>query len=43
MAGVCGDDIECSGYIIRICLQPDEGPYHEVGWVLECNERTDPF
>jgi len=25
MAGICGDDIECSGYIMCICLQPDKG------------------
>jgi len=25
MAGIYGDDIECSGYIMCICLQPDKG------------------
>jgi hypothetical protein len=24
MAGIYGDDIECSGYIMCICLQPDK-------------------
>jgi hypothetical protein len=43
MFGVCGDDIECSGCIMCICLQPDEVPYHEVGWVVKRNERTYPY
>jgi hypothetical protein len=25
MAGIYTDDIECSGYIMCICLQPDKG------------------
>jgi hypothetical protein len=25
MAGIYGNDVECSGYIVCICLQPDKG------------------
>jgi hypothetical protein len=40
MAGIYGDDIECSGYIMCICLQPDKGrTMRLVAWLSAVKEQ----
>jgi len=44
MTGICGDDIECLGYVMCICLQPDKGrTMRLVAWLGAVKEGINPY